>query len=308
MTPEHTMCINHAYKGESNLNIKKYAICEAPICVGSPTQGTENAFKHLKKNGLEALFKSRADFIPMQGELTAPALLKDPNLNEIETVMLVNRKLFDTLRQEFEKGSFPITIGGDHSIAISTIAALSESVGTDNTAVVYVDGHPDINTEKTTLSGNIHGMPLAVSMGLCTDKLNIGSRKVHLKGENTYIVGARSIDDAEYKIIEEQNVTMRTKDDVDRIGYKSITKDIAERFKGKAVHICFDVDSIDGKEFPSTGYVMPNGLSYETVRNIISDLLKSCDVRSFECVEYNPSLDKNGSDLNKLLDIFRLFK
>ncbi len=285
----------------------KFVICEAPVCVGSPTKGSEFAFENLTENGLRKLFGDRAVFRRFVGPRTAPSVLCDKRLHDVETVMLVARQLFDTLSSAFADGYFPITIGGDHSIAISTIAALAHHVGADHTAVIYIDGHADINTEETTLSGFIHGMPLAAAMGLCTDHLAVGTQKVNLLGKNTFIVGARSIDEPEYGIIEQQGVHLYTADEVKRRGTAAVMDEILAKTAGMSVHLCLDVDSIDGEEFPSTGYVMPDGLSFDAVYDLLRRAWQSGDVASFECVEYNPSLDHDGTDREKLMKIFRLF-
>ncbi len=285
----------------------KFMICEAPICVGSPTQGSEYAFENLIENGLVEVFGDRAELARFTGERTALPVLCDKRLHDIETVMLVNRQLFATLTDAFQNGYFPITVGGDHSIAISTISALAHTVGAENTAVIYIDGHTDIHTEQTTLSGFIHGMPLAAAMGLCTDRLTVGTQKVNLYGHNTFILGARSIDEPEYGIVEQQGVHLYTADDIQRCGWRTVLDEVLAQTAGKSIHLCLDVDSIDGAEFPSTGYVMPDGLSYDTVYRMIRDIYQTGDVASFECVEYNPTLDPDGIDREKVLDIFRIF-
>ena len=285
-----------------------YLLCEAPICVGSPTQGSEYAFEKLVEHGLADVFGGRAELARFQGARTAPSVLCDPRLHDLETVMLVNRALFATLTGAFKRGYFPITVGGDHSIAISTISALAHTVGAENTAVIYIDGHTDINTEQTTLTGFIHGMPLAAAMGLCTDKLTVGSQTVNLYGENTFIVGARSIDDPEYDIVEQQGVHLYTADTIRERGIDAVLDEILTKTADKRIHLCLDVDSMDGAEFPSTGYVMPDGLSFDTVYRMIERILQAGRVASFECVEYNPLLDTDGSDREKLFRLFRLFK
>lgn len=287
--------------------MKPFMICEAPICVGSPTQGSEFAFENLITNGLQELFGERAVFQRFVGPRIASPVLCDKRLHDVETVMLVARQLFDTLSAAFADGYFPITVGGDHSVAISTIAALAHYVGAENTAVIYIDGHADINTEQTTLTGFIHGMPLAAAMGLCTDHLAVGTQKVNLYGHNTFIVGARSIDEPEYGIIEQQGVHLYTADEVKRRGTAAVMNEILAQTAGMSVHLCLDVDSIDGEEFPSTGYVMPDGLSFDMVYDLLCRAWQAGNVASFECVEYNPTLDHNGTDRAKLMKIFRLF-
>ncbi len=287
----------------------KYAVCEAPICVGSPTVGTEEAYSHLKANGLLELLSDCSEFTDFTSSRTEKEILKDPRLKNLETVVGVNKALLETQRTVYKKGRFPINVGGDHSIVMSSISALSEISGAENTAVIYIDGHADINTETTSLSGRIHGMPLAETLGLCTDLLDIGCRnKPALLGENLYLIGAHSIDNGEYGIIKEQKVNLYTPKEVAEKGALQVAHEVLEKTRGKNIHLSFDVDSIDGAEFKSTGYVMDGGMPYSTVFSLLKTFILSGRLSSFDCVEYNPALDKNSADLKKLLAIFALFK
>lgn len=286
------------------MDMKDYTVCEAPVCVGSPSQGSEQAYGALRKD-LADLLGERAQFCDFVGEREKPERLFDWRMQNVGTVMQVACGVYDMVMKAHEAGRFPIVIGGDHSVAMASMAALADRVGAENVAVVYVDGHADINTEKTTESGYIHGMPLAAAMGLCHDKLTVGRHKIHLYGENTYIVGARSIDEGEWPTLREQGVTLFSPEQV-TADPDGVADAILERTAGKHIHLSFDVDVMDGKEFPSTGYRMPNGLTFETVYRLLRRWIGSGRLSSFDCVEYNPLLD-NGEDKEKLLKIFRRF-
>ena len=284
--------------------MKNYTVCEAPICVGSPTQGSEHAYRALRED-LAGLFGSRAQFCDFTGERERAEVLFDWRLQNVETVMQISRGVYDMVSRAHEAGRFPLIIGGDHSVAMASIGALADRVGAENVAVVYIDGHADINTEKTTESGYIHGMPLAAAMGLCGDKLTVGQHKTHLYGKNTYILGARSIDEGEWPTLREQGVTLFTPEQVadDPDG---IVEAVLQQTAGKYIHLSFDVDVMDGAVFPSTGYRMANGLSFEVIYRLLSRWISGGRLSSMDCVEYNPLLD-NGEDKEKLLEIFRLF-
>jgi len=288
-------------------NRSKFMICEGPVSVGSPTRGTEDAYRCLKDNGLPELMAGRAEFCDFTGERVARETLCDERLKHLETVMAVNRENRKNVLAALDAGYFPITLGGDHSLVMSSVAALAEHVGAESVAVIYVDTHADINTEKTTESGMIHGMPLAAAMGLCTDALDVGKNKVNLYGKNTYIIGAHSIDEGEYPIIKEQGVHLFTADEVRRRGHKNVVDEVIEATRGMKIHLSFDVDSINGKDFPATGYALDGGLSYKTVRAILEMIWQGADISSLDVVEYNPHLDRDGKCLKMMLDIFSIF-
>lgn len=288
-------------------NTAKYLICEAPVCVGSPTNGTQNAYSSLKQNGLPRLFGEKALFCDFEGAREAFDAKPNKKLKGLSTVMLVNNQNYRNMLNGHLNGLIPVCLGGDHSLAMSSIAALSDITGPNDLAVIYVDGHTDINTAESSLTGYIHGMPLAEALGLCPKELDIGENKIHLYGENLYIVGARSIDPEEYVICEKQGVHLYTADDVKSRGAEEILNEILNDIGDKKIHLSFDVDSIDGDEFPSTGYVMPNGLSFDCVYEILKKIIEQ-GISSLDVVEYNPLLDSDGTDRKKLFKIFNLLK
>ncbi len=283
----------------------KYLICEAPVCVGSPTNGTQNAYSSLKNNGLTELFGDSAVFCDFEGDREVHGEKPNKMLKGVSTVMLVNRQNYSNMLGGHLNGLIPVCLGGDHSLAMSSIAALSDITGPNDIAVVYIDGHTDINTAESSLTGYIHGMPLAEALGLCPKELDIGENKIHLYGENLYIIGARSIDPEEYGIIERQGVHLYTAEDVKKRGADKIISEVLCDIGDKKIHLSFDVDSIDGDEFTSTGYVMPNGLSFDCVYGMLKSVIER-GISSFDVVEYNPLLDRNGTDREKLFKIFRL--
>lgn len=288
----------------NNKNTAQYLICEAPVCVGSPTNGTQNAYSHLK-SGLTELFGEKALFCDFEGEREKTDAKPNKRLKGLSTVMLVNNQNYRNMLGGILNGLVPVCLGGDHSLAMSSIAALSDTVGPNDLAVIYVDGHTDINTAESSLTGYIHGMPLAQALGLCPKELDIGENKIHLYGENLYIVGARSIDPEEYVICEKQGVHLYTATDVKAQGADKILNEILNDIGDKNIHLSFDVDSIDGAEFPSTGYVMPDGLSFDCIYGMLKKVIER-GISSLDVVEYNPSLDKNSEDKEKLFKIFGL--
>ena len=196
--------------------IMHYSVIEGFICAGSPTNGSQYAYRELIGNGLADVLGENVRLCHM-GPSDKTDLPYPDNMIELNQVVDVSKKIYDEVRNSLVRGDFPIVIGGDHSVAMGSIAGVADVYGADDLSVVYVDGHTDINTEKTTETGYIHGMPLAAAMGLCDDALTVGN-KINLYGRNTFIVGARSIDKGEYPIVEKQGVTLYTADDVRKHG------------------------------------------------------------------------------------------
>ncbi len=282
--------------------MKKVSLLEAPVCTGSPTSGSQYAFASLTDHGIRTAVYEGLELVPM--ERPAKSTEEDPpELRSLHEVMTVSRGIYDNVRTALKDGKFPVVIGGDHSVAIGSIAGVSSVYGPEELTVVYIDGHTDINTERSSLTGYIHGMPLAAAMGLCTDSLTVGN-KVNLYGKNTWIIGARSIDDAEYPIMEEQGVRLFTAEDVRSRGISDVMSEVISSIRTEAIHISFDVDCLDETEFPSTGYRMPGGMMLEEAETALESLFATGKVVSFDCVEYNPELDESGDDRIKLFEIF----
>ena len=289
-------------------NGKKLLILEAPVSVGSPTRGTEDAYRALVGTGLDKILGDAAEFSPFDEARDVTERLCDDRLVHVETVMHVCHANYRRARRAMMDGYLPVTLGGDHSLAMSSVASLSDRYGAENVAVIYVDSHTDINTENTSPTGMIHGMPLAAAMGLCSDLPDVGKNKVDLLGKNTYIIGAHSIDEGEYPIIEEQGVRLYTADDVRRRGAEDVVREVLEATAGMKIHLSFDVDSINGDDFPATGYALPDSLPLDTVKNILEGIWRGAEISSLDVVEYNPRRDPDGKCRDILFDIFKIFK
>ena len=134
---------------------RRFALIEAAVSCGSPTRGSEGAFDALVQAGLPGLFGD-ARLAPM--EKLAPCGVWPDGLRHLDTVMEVCRRVRANTLAALGRGEYPVVIGGDHSCAMGTLAALGEFYGAENLAVVYVDAHTDINTDRTSASGYIHGM------------------------------------------------------------------------------------------------------------------------------------------------------
>jgi len=282
---------------------RSFALVEAAVSCGSPTQGSEGAFDALVGAGLPALFGNAA-LMPM--EKLPPCRTWPDGLRHLDTVMEVCRRLRSNTLDALERGKFPVVIGGDHSCAMGTLAALGEFYGPENLAVVYVDAHTDINTDRTSVSGYIHGMDLAAACGLCRDELTVGENKVNLLGDNLHIIGARSIDPPEYGVMARAGVHLHTAQEVRERGLEAVLADILPALAGKRVHISFDVDALDPGAFTATGYNIPDGLTAAETERILSAVLDTGLTCSFECVEYNPAMDPAKKDLNTLMGILRM--
>lgn len=216
-------------------------------------------------------------------------------LRNLEEVAKGNEALAQVVDEVMKKGNFPLILGGDHSIAIGTLAGLA--MNQENLGVIWYDAHGDLNTEETSPSGNIHGMPLAVSIGLGHERLvNIGKPGPKIKPENIVIIGARSLDDGERKLIKEKGIKVYTMHEVDRIGMSQVMTETIQYLKERTdnVHLSLDLDGLDPQHAPGVGTPVIGGLSYRESHLAMEMLAEAEIITSAEFVEVNPILDEKN--------------
>ncbi|TGB02045.1 arginase [Halobacillus salinus] len=217
------------------------------------------------------------------------------NLRNLNEIAEGTTRLAEKVDEVVEKGSFPLVLGGDHSIAMGTLAGLAKHY--DNLGVIWYDAHGDLNTADSSPSGNIHGMPLAVSLGIGHEKLtSIHGDEPKIKPENIVIIGARSLDEGERVLIEEKGIKVYTMHEVDRMGMPTVMDESIEYLRGRTdgVHLSLDLDGLDPNEAPGVGTPVLGGLSYRESHLAMEMLYQSNMLTSAEFVEVNPILDERN--------------
>jgi len=186
-------------------------------------------------------------------------------------------------------------LGGDHSIAIGTLAGVAKHY--ENLGVIWYDAHGDLNTEDTSPSGNIHGMPLAVSIGIGhPDLINIHGFAPKVKPENIVIIGARSLDEGEKELIREKGIKVFTMHEIDRLGMTRVMEECIDylRERTDGVHLSLDLDGVDPADAPGVGTPVIGGISYRESHLAMEMLAESNLITSAEFVEVNPILDERN--------------
>lgn len=210
-----------------------------------------------------------------------------------DAVLQMRDKVKNEVAVAIVRGNKVVTIGGDHSIAMGSIAGVLEHY--PNVGVIWFDAHTDINTEATSPSGNAHGMPLAALMGLCKSEINTQGAKLNPK--NVYWVGARDIDDGEWDTIKRLGIEdhVFTAEKVHQIGMEDVMHHIREAFIENGVeqlHLSFDVDGMDPLIVPATGTPVETGLNENECDAFMEELTEDMpQLVSIDFVEYNPNMD-----------------
>ncbi len=215
-------------------------------------------------------------------------------------VVQVNEHLAQMVSKEVNNGRFPLVLGGDHSIAIGSLAGVAKHY--NNLGVIWYDAHGDLNTSETSPSGNIHGMPLAASLGYGSDELtNVFGYRPKVKCENVVVIGARSLDKGEKEFIRQKGIRVYTMHEIDRLGMSKVIEDslhyLQERTDG--IHLSLDLDALDPTEAPGVGTPVIGGLTYRESHLAMEMIAEANVLVSAEVVEVNPILDEK----NKTADL-----
>lgn len=285
-------------KGEKEMT-KKLSIIGMPMDLGQMRRGVDMGPSAIRYAGINERLKPLFDEIHDWGDIPVgrPEVVidKESNLRNLDLVAEKSALLAEKVDEAIQSGAFPLVLGGDHSIAIGTLAGVSKHY--QNLGVIWYDAHGDLNTAETSPSGNIHGMPLAVSIGLGHPLLTeIGGYNPKVKPENIVIIGARSLDDGEKELIKEKGIKVYTMHEIDRLGMAKVMEETIAYLKEKTdgVHLSLDLDGLDPNDAPGVGTPVIGGISYRESHLAMEMLEEAGVITSAEFVEVNPILDEKN--------------
>ncbi|MGE7667618.1 arginase [Ureibacillus composti] len=284
---------------------KEISIIGVPMDLGQTRRGVDMGPSAIRYAGVSERLESLNYVVHDEGDIRVEIKERaqsdtESNLKNLKAVADGNEKLSQKVDEAIRSNRFPLVLGGDHSIAIGTLAGVSKHY--KNLGVIWYDAHGDLNTAETSPSGNIHGMPLAVSLGIGHPTLtNIGGYCPKVKPENIVIIGARSLDEGERILIKENGIKVYTMHEVDRLGMTKVMEETISYLKERTdgVHLSLDLDGLDPEEAPGVGTPVAGGLSYRESHLAMEMLSESNIITSAEFVEINPILDEK----NKTADV-----
>ena len=278
-----------------------------PIDLGAGRRGVDMGPSALRIAGLQSKLKKLGYNVKDTGDIRVEIMerqkVKNSKLKYLDEILKTSLHLAERVEAVLEKNGFPLCIGGDHSMALGTITGVSSYCKKRKLklGVIWIDAHSDMNTHLTTPSGNIHGMPLAASLGLGHKQLvSIGGFSPKLKADNCALIGIRSIDEAEKRNIKKLKLPVYTMNDIDKTGIHRIIVKVLKHFREKIdhIHVSFDVDSVDPSVAPGVGTPVAGGLSYREAHLLMETIAECGCMSSLEVAEINPILDhKNKTAL-----------
>jgi len=191
-------------------------------------------------------------------------------------------------------GRLPLVLGGDHSIAIGTLAGLAKTRGAGG--VLWIDAHADLNRPETSPSGNVHGMALAAALGLAGDRFAGDGRPLPwVDSARVALVGVRALDEGERELLGRLDAKVFTMSDVDRFGVERAVRESLAHVAGPGfVHVSLDMDAVDPGVAPGVGTPVRGGLSYREAHLALELVAESGLADALEVVEVNPILDREN--------------
>lgn len=269
-------------------------ILGAPLDLGADRRGVDMGPSAIRYAGLQERLESIGLEVTDSGnvvaELPEVASELDEKARYLPAILRSCAQIAGRVAELASTGAIPLVLGGDHSIAMGTLAGLHSAFGPGG--VLWVDAHGDLNRPETSPSGNVHGMPLAAALGQCGFDLQGFEGPPWLDPTKTALLGVRSLDPGERALVRELGLSVFTMADIDRRGIPAVVADALAAVEGASfVHLSLDVDVCDPEIAPGVGTPVKGGLSYREA-HLAMELMAEADVlTSIEIVEVNPILD-----------------
>jgi arginase len=258
-----------------------------PMDLGADRRGVDmgpSAIRYARlREGLEALGIAT---VVDHGNLPVP-VPESPEARSVKgakylpIILAVCDELSRLVEDSLALGGFPLVLGGDHSIAIGTLAGLTRSRRVPP-GLIWIDAHGDINTPLTSPTGNVHGMPVSIAL----EERNVDP-------ERTVLIGLRDVDAGERRRIKELGIRAFSMSEIDRYGMVRVMEEAIAIVgsEPRSVHVSFDMDGIDPREAPGVGTAVPGGLTYREAHLAMEMVAQAGVIGSLEVTETNPILD-----------------
>ena len=291
---------------------KTIRIIGVPLDLGASRRGTDVGPSALRIAGLGNALRRIGHDVALEEDIPAPAMetrrSDDKKARYKPQILDVCTRLATRVRDVLDEGSFPLVLGGDHSIAMGTVAGAAAHYREQDQPIglIWFDAHGDMNIPGVSPSGNIHGMPLAHLLGKGDDDLrNILGFAPKVRPENVALIGVRAIDRHERDIIRESGIHAFTMREIDEHGMAKVARRALEIVNNgtAAYHVSFDVDGCDPTVIPGSGTLVPGGVSFREAHLLMEYVADDSRMCSLEIVELNPFLDERNISAKRTLEL-----
>lgn len=270
-----------------------------PMDLGQQRRGVDMGPSAVRYAGLQDRLTALGFDVRDSGNVDVPVVEEiighdsDGQARHLDEVVRVCQSIYDRVTADVRADEFAIVLGGDHSIAVGSIAGIARS-GT--VGVIWVDAHADYNTPRTSPSGNVHGMPMAALLGEGPRPLiDVGYPGPKLQPAQVAMIGIRNLDAEERQRLAKSGISVFTMTDIDEQGVGTVTRQALSRLSHlDRIHVSLDMDSLDPDYAPGVGTPVPGGLTYREAHLLMEILAASHKIHSMDIVEINPILDEHN--------------
>ena len=293
------------------MNSLNCALLGAPVQSGAGRPGCLMGPDAFRTAGLERVLGELGHQVSDMGNIS-PVVSKvtshsNPAIQNLASTVAWASALEEAAYQAASSADLPIFLGGDHSLSIGTVPGVtrySHEAGREQ-FVLWLDAHPDFHTLETTNSGNLHGTPVAYFTGADGFKDVYPELKSRVATENVCMMGIRSVDPAENKLLHDTSVTVHDMRSIDENGIKAPLTAFLDKVKAAngALHVSFDVDFLEPAIAPAVGTTVPGGATFREAHLVMEMLCDSGLVTSLDLVELNPYLDERGRTAQLMVDL-----
>jgi arginase len=294
-------------------NSRVVRILGVPMDLGQNRRGVDMGPSAVRYAGLQERLQRLGYTVHDCGNLDVPVVEEvsarelsahsaDERVRHVQTVAEVCDRIYQEILSCIPEEDFAIVLGGDHSISMGSISAMTRR---RPTGVIWVDAHGDFNTPETSPSGNVHGMPVAALIGQGAPALvNIGYAGAKLQPSQIAMIGVRDLDAEERVRLAESHISVFTMTDIDEHGIAEVTRRALDRLNFMdALHVSLDMDALDPEDAPGVGTPVRGGLSYREA-HLLMEILSACGkVRSMDIVEINPILDNRNQTAETAVEL-----
>jgi arginase len=279
------------------------AIIGAPMDLGAGRRGVDMGPSAVRLAGLnDRLSSLRYDVQDLGNVMVSQpesVPMGEQKARYLQPITETCTRLAERVEAAMGEGRFPIVLGGDHSIAAGTVSGVSHYFRKQNKkmGLIWIDAHADMNTPEVSPSGNIHGMPLACLVGYGARELtHMYDYSPKVDAANVAIIGLRSVDSEERKIVKRSGVKAYTMREVDERGMRGVMEEAIRVATEGTVgfHLSLDMDSVDPAEAPGVGTPVKGGITYREAHLAMEMICDSDALVSLEAVEVNPVIDEHN--------------
>lgn len=280
-------------------------IIGVPIDLGQTQRGVDMGPGAVRYAGLASRLAALGHRIIDSGNLGVP--IRETLPEELEQHYLPSirnscQSVYQIVRSAVEAEHIPLLLGGDHTLAIGSIGGTTHAAPA---GLIWIDAHGDFNTPLTTLTGNIHGMTLAVLLGDGYPELvDLGRPGPRLRAEDVVMIGIRDLDPEERIRLRDSGIAVYTMRDIDERGIGAVTRETLERLEHRErLHVSLDMDSLDPQAAPGVGTASSGGLTCREAQLMMEIIADSGRCRALDIVEINPVLDRHNQTARLAVDL-----